>query len=128
MVEVVTDEADAAAKDEETVESTDLDVLVRLLGGERARVAEEVDEADGDATVDVEDELQDTSVVGRELTGECTYRVLLRRRHLLDGERVVEQTVAREVLAHVLLHELDTQIRVVDALDLVADTADCVFR
>ena len=57
-----------------------------------------------------------------------THRILLRRRHLLDGERVVEQTVAREVLAHVLLHELDTQIRVVDALDLVADTADCVFR
>lgn len=32
--------------------------------------------------------------------------------------------MAGEVLAHVLLHELDTEIRVVDALDLVADTAD----
>ena len=43
---------------------------------------------------------------------------------LLDGEGVVEQAMAREVLAHVLLHELDTEIGVVDALDLVADTAD----
>ena len=54
-----------------------------------------------------------------------TYRVLLRGRDLLDGKRVVEQAVAREVLLHVLLHELDTEIRVVHALDLVADTADC---
>ena len=57
-----------------------------------------------------------------------TYRVLLRGRDLLDGERVVEQAVAREVLLHVLLHELDTEIRVVDALDLVADTRDCKCR
>ena len=63
MVEVVTDETDAAAKDEQTVESTDLDVLVRLLGCERTRVAEEVDEADSNATVDVEDELRGLSEV-----------------------------------------------------------------
>ena len=50
--------------------TTHLDVLVRLLGRERTAVAEQVHEADRNATVDVEDELQDTSVVGRELTGE----------------------------------------------------------
>ena len=88
-------------------QKTYLDVLVSLLGGERAAVAEQVDEADGDAAIDVEDE-----------------RVLLRRGDLLDSERVVEQAVAREVLAHVLLDELDTEIRVVHALDLVANTAD----
>ena len=88
-----------------------LDVLVSLIGRERATVAEEVDEADGDASIDVEDE-----------------RVLLRRRDLLNRERVVEQTVAREVLADVLLDKLDTQVRVVHALDLVADTADCRRR
>ena len=57
-----------------------------------------------------------------------TYSILLGNGNLLDSESVVEQTVAREVLAHVLLHELDTQIRVVDALDLVADTGDCTVR
>ena len=88
-------------------QKTYLDVLVSLLGGERAAVAEQVDEADGDAAIDVEDE-----------------RVLLRRGDLLDSERVVEQAVAREVLAHVLLHEFDTEIGVVDALDLMANTRD----
>ena len=88
-----------------------LDVLVSLIGRERATVAEKVDEADGDASIDVEDE-----------------RVLLRRRDLFNRERVVEQAVAREVLAHVLLDKLDTQVRVVHALDLVADTADCRRR
>jgi len=33
--------------------------------------------------------------------------------------------VAGEVLHHVLLHELNTEIRVVHALDLVANTTDC---
>ena len=84
-----------------------LDVLISLIGRERTAVAEQVDEADGNAAIDVEDE-----------------SILLRRRDLLDSERVVEQAVAREVLAHVLLHELDTEIGVVDALDFVADTAD----
>ena len=128
LVEVVADEADAAAEYEEAVERTNLqitfsqsggqshkaghdgahlDVLVSLIGGECAAVTEQVDEADGDAAIDVEDE-----------------RVLLRRGDLLDSERVVEQAVAREVLAHVLLDELNAKVRVVDALDLVTNTRD----
>ena len=108
LVEVVSNESDAPAEDEQAVEGTDPDVLVGLFGCEGAGVTEEVDEADSNASIDVEDE-----------------RVLLRRRDLLDRERVVEQAVAGEVLAHVLLHELDTEIGVVHTLDLVADTADC---
>jgi hypothetical protein len=74
LVEVVSNEADAATEDEEAVEradlrvallvlyikvqqKTDLDVLVRLLGCERPAVAKKIDEADGDAPVHVEDEL-----------------------------------------------------------------------
>ena len=53
-----------------------------------------------------------------------TYSILLRGSDLLNGKSIVEQAVAREVLAHVLLDEIDTEIRVVDALDLVANTAD----
>lgn len=56
LVEVVTDEADGATEDEEAVEGTDLDVLLSFLGGEGTRVPEEVDEANGYAAVDVEDE------------------------------------------------------------------------
>jgi hypothetical protein len=76
LVEVVTDETDRAPEDEQAVEGADLDVLVRLLGRERARVAEKVDEAHGNATVNVQDE-----------------RVLLRGRDLLDCECVVEERV-----------------------------------
>lgn len=58
------------------VERADADVLLRFLGRERTRVAEQVDKAVGDAAVNVQDE-----------------RVLLRRGHLLDGQGVVEQAV-----------------------------------
>lgn len=107
LIEVVPDEANGAAKHEQAVESTDFDVLVRLLARECSGIPEEIDEADSNAAIDVEDE-----------------SILLRRGDLLDGKRVVEQRVRGEVLANVLLDELDTEIRVVDALDLVADTRD----
>ena len=55
---------------------------------------------------------------------EKTYRILLRGRHLLYRKRIIQQTMAREVLLDILLHELNTQIWVVDGLDLVANTAD----
>jgi hypothetical protein len=54
-----------------------------------------------------------------------TYSILLGGGTLLDSESVVEQAVAGEVFAHVLLHEFDMEIRVVDTLDLVTDTAAC---
>ena len=52
------------------------------------------------------------------------YRILLRRRYLLNTEGIVEKTMAREVLLDVLLDELDTEIGIVNALDLMADTAN----
>ena len=63
------------------------------------------------------------------MVGNCTlpgatHCILLGRGHLLHRECVVEQTVAREVLPYVLLHELNAQIWVVNALDLVANTGD----
>ena len=62
LVKVVADEADGATEDEEAVQGADLDVLVRLVRRERTTVSEQVDEADGDAAVDVEDELSTVSV------------------------------------------------------------------
>ena len=67
LVEVVADETDGATEDEEAVQGADLDVLVRLLGREGTGVAQQVDEADGDATVNVEDELGRLSEVGHEI-------------------------------------------------------------
>ena len=53
-----------------------------------------------------------------------THSILLGRGDLLNGKGIVEQTVAREVLKNVLLDELNTQIGVVDALNLMANTGD----
>jgi len=41
------------------------------------------------------------------------YSMFLRRRNLLNSESIVQQTVAREVLVHILLHKLNTKIRIV---------------
>ena len=107
LVEMVADEADAAPEDEESVESANTDVLVCLFSAKGAAVSQEVDEADGNATIDVENE-----------------GILLGGGDFLDRKSVVEQRVAGEVLANVVLDELDAQIGVVNALNLVTDTAD----
>jgi hypothetical protein len=58
LVKVVSDEPNTPAEHEETVGGTNPDVLIGLLGCEGARVTQEVDEANSDATVNVEDELR----------------------------------------------------------------------
>lgn len=50
------------------------------------------------------------------------YSIFLRSGDLLNGKSIVEQAVAREVLANVFLDEFNTEIGVVDTLDLVTDT------
>lgn len=51
-----------------------------------------------------------------------TYGIFLGSSHLLDSERIIKQRVTREVFDHILLHELNTEIRVIHALDLVSNT------
>jgi hypothetical protein len=53
LVKMVTNESNATTENEQPVERPDLDVLARLFWGEGAAVPEEIDEADGDAAVDV---------------------------------------------------------------------------
>ena len=108
LVEEVGNQTDRATKHEQTVEDTHLEVVFSLLVGESTTVADEVNKADSTATVEVVDEV-----------------VLLRCCDALDGESVVEQLCAREVLLDVLLDKLDTKIGVVAGLDPVADTGDC---
>lgn len=107
LVEVVGNETDAASKDEQTVQDTHAEIVLSLLSGESTAVAHQVDEADSHTTVDVEDQV-----------------VLLRSSDRLDSNGIVEQLVAGEVLQDELLDQLDTQVRVVTGLDLVADTGD----
>ena len=71
-------------------------------------MSEEIHKADSNATINVEDEVV--------LLGSCDR---------LDGQSVIEELGAREVLLDVLLDELDTEIGVVTRLDPVADTGNC---
>lgn len=107
LVEVVGNQTDATAQDEETVEDTHLHVVLNLLAGEGTAVAHEVDEADSNATVNVQDEV-----------------VLLGGGDSLDSNGVVEQLGAGEVLLDKLLDQLNTEVRVVAGLDTVTDTGD----
>jgi hypothetical protein len=57
-------------------------------------------------------------------SGNVTYRVLFGCGDFLNSEGIVKQTVAREVLTHIFLNKLDTKIRIIDTLDLVANARD----
>ncbi len=57
LVKVVTNETDTTPKDEKTVQGTNLNVFVGFFSREGAAVPEQVDEANSDTTVNVEDKL-----------------------------------------------------------------------
>ena len=50
-------QTDTSAEDEQTVEHTHVEVVFSLFWGESAAIAEEIDEADGDAAVNVENQV-----------------------------------------------------------------------
>jgi hypothetical protein len=96
LVEVVRDETDGPTKDEEPVEDTVFKVVFGFLGRESTAVTDKIDEADGDASIDIQNQI-----------------VLLTGGDGLDGKSVVKELVRREVLEHVVLDQLDAEIGVV---------------
>lgn len=95
LVEIVGNQTNAAAQHEKAVENTHVKVVFGFFGGEGTAVTEEVDKTDSDCAVNVENEIV--------LLGSCDS---------LDGDGIVEQLVAGEVLSDELLYELDTKIGV----------------
>jgi len=75
---------------------TDFDILIGLLGRKRTRIAKEIDEANSNTTIDIQDQLV-TSASANFLSLERanaegnTHGVLFRGRHLLYGQRIVKQ-------------------------------------
>lgn len=108
LVQEMRNQTDRPSQHEQTVEHTHLQVVFRLFSRESAAVPHEVDEADGDAAVDVEDQV-----------------VLLGGRDGLDGDGVVEKLGRGEVGLAVLFDEGDAEVGVVARLDAVANTGDC---
>jgi hypothetical protein len=107
LIQIMGNQTDAATENEEAVENAHAEVVLRLFGREGAAVAEQVDKADGHATVDVEDQVV---FLGG---GDCLH---------CDG--VVEQFVGGEVLGDEFLNELHAKIGVGSRFDAVTDTRD----
>jgi len=57
LIQMVADESDTPSKHEQPIQGSNLDVLLGFLRRKCARVTEEIDKADGNATVDIQDEL-----------------------------------------------------------------------
>lgn len=108
LVQEVGNETNRATEHEETVEHTHLEVVFRLFRAEGAAVPEQVDKADGDTAVDVENQV-----------------VLLGGGDSFDGDGVVEELGAGEVGLAELLDEGNAEVRVVAGLDTVTNTGDC---
>lgn len=107
LVEVVRNQTDATAEHEQTVQDTHLQVILNFLGSEGTTVAEEINEANGNATIDIQDEV-----------------ILLRSGHSLNSDSIVKQLGAGEVLLRIFFNQLDTEVRVVAGLDSVSNTRD----
>jgi len=103
----VRDETNTTAEHEQAIQHTHLEVILRLLCAECTAIAQQVNEADSNAAVDVEDQI-----------------IFLRGCDGFDGERVVEEFGGGEVGFDVVLHEFDAEIRVVAGFDAVADAGD----
>jgi hypothetical protein len=58
LVKMVTNETDATTENKETVEGADLNVLVGFFTSKGAAITQEVNKADCDATIDIQDELR----------------------------------------------------------------------
>jgi hypothetical protein len=111
LIQEVCNQTDTTAKHEQTVQNTHAQVVLCLFWREGAAVAEQVNKADGDATVNIEDQVV--------FLGGCNG---------LDGDGVVKKFVGGEVLDDEFFDELDTQIRVGARLDTVTDTGDYAMR
>lgn len=58
LVEMMTNEPDATTENKEAVEGTDLNVLIGFFTSKGAAITQEIDKADCDATIDIQDELR----------------------------------------------------------------------
>ena len=107
LVKVMSNQPDTASENEKSIEDTHVQVVLSLFWREGATVAEEVDEADGNTTIDVEDEV-----------------VLLGRGDSLNRDSVIQEFVRDKVLQHEFFDELHTKIGIGSRFDAVANTRD----
>lgn len=107
LIQEMRNQTNTPTEYEQSVEDAHFEVVFGFLGGEGAAVAEQVDEAYGDAAVDVEDEV-----------------VLFGRCDGFNGDGVVEEGGGGEVGLAEFFDERDAEVGVVAGFDAVADTGN----
>ena len=110
LVKVMRNQTNTPTKYEQSVQDTHVQVVFGFFGAEGATVSHQINKADCDAAIDVENEV-----------------VLLGSSDGLDSDSVVEHLAAREALFDELLDKLHTEIGVVAGLDFMANTGDCAY-
>lgn len=95
LVQEVCNETDTASKDEQPVEDTHAQVVLCFFGRKGTAVAEQIDETDSNAAVNVENQI-----------------VFLGGGDGFHGDGVVKEFVGGEVLDHEFFDELNAEIGV----------------
>lgn len=98
---------DTPTQHKQPVQHTHAEIIFSFFGAESAAVAHEVDKADGDAAVNVEDQV-----------------VFFRGRDCFDGDGVFEHFAAGEALLDEFFDELDPEVGVVARFDFVANSGN----
>lgn len=96
LVQVMRNQTNASAQYEQTVQDTHAEVVFRFFLAECSTIAEQVDEADGHASIHVEDQV-----------------VFLRGRDRLNSNSVVKHVAFGEVGLYKVLDEFHPEIGVV---------------
>jgi len=107
LVDIVTNEANGTTKHEQTVKNTHIKVLRDLILRESTAIAHKIDEHASDGTINVENQ--------------CA---LLLGGYTLHSTSEVQNRSMLEVGSSKLLQLSNTSIRILEALDLVANTRD----
>ena len=108
LVKIMSNQANAPSQHKQAVENAHRQVIFSLFWAECAAVAHQINEADCNTTINVQNEV-----------------ILLGRGDSLNSNGVVEHFAVREALLDEFFDQLYTEIRIVAGFDFVANARDC---
>lgn len=107
LIQEVRDQTDTPPQDKQTVEHSHVEIIFGFFRRESTAISEEINEADGDAAVNVEDQI-----------------VLFGRGHGLNCDGVIEKFGAGKVFVDEIFNQFNAEVGVLARFDAVADTGD----